>query len=177
LSVVPPGIEIDPNIEISCGPLPGLAEEIVRLHKVYYSREWGLGTAFETIVAAGLADFMPRCDEGNSRIFHASRDGRLLGSLTLDAGERRTSANSCHLRWFILADEAQGQGIGTALMRKAMAFIDERRIVHCWLTTFAGLAAARKLYENFGFRLSESTTASTWGRELEEQRFDWRRSS
>jgi len=164
-----------PDVEIAHGPQPGLAEDIVRLHRIYYSREWQLGSAFEKIVAAGLADFMPRCDDGNSRIFHASRDGRLLGSLALDAGEPGTPASSCHLRWFILADEAQGQGIGTALMRKATAFMDDRRIAHCWLTTFAGLTAARKLYENSGFRLTSSSTASTWGRELEEQRFDWRR--
>ncbi|MDF2120597.1 GNAT family N-acetyltransferase [Roseiarcaceae bacterium H3SJ34-1] len=163
------------DIELAHGPRPGLAEEIVRLHRVYYSREWGLGTAFETIVAAGVADFMPRCEEGNSRILHASREGRLLGSLTLDAGERGTPEACCHLRWFILADAAQGQGIGTALMRQAMAFMDERQIAHCWLTTFAGLAAARKLYENHGFRLTQSVTASTWGRALEEQRFDWLR--
>ncbi|MDB5533364.1 MAG: MarR family transcriptional regulator, partial [Hyphomicrobiales bacterium] len=56
-----------PDIEIAYGPLPGLAEEIVRLHKLYYAREWGLGADFENIVAAGVADFMPRCDEGNSR--------------------------------------------------------------------------------------------------------------
>ena len=174
---MPQDIEIGPNIEISYGPLPGLAEEIVRLHRVYYFREWQLGAAFENVVAAGLADFMPRCDQGNSRIFHASRGGRLLGSLTLDAGERGTPAASCHLRWFILADEARGQGIGSALMSKAMAFMDERGIRHCWLTTFAGLVAARKLYENWGFRLSETATASTWGRALEEQRFDWRRPS
>jgi ribosomal protein S18 acetylase RimI-like enzyme len=163
------------DIDIGHGPLPGLAEEIVRLHKIYYSREWGLGGAFENIVAAGIADFMPRCEAGNSRIFHASRDGVLLGALTLDAGEPGAPAASCHLRWFILADEAQGQGIGTALMRKATAFMGERRIAHCWLTTFAGLTAARKLYENYGFRLTSSSTASTWGRELEEQRFDWHR--
>ena len=166
-----------PGIEIAHGPLPGLGDEIVRLHMIYYAREWGLGAAFEAIVAAGVADFMPRCDEGNSRVFHARRDGRLLGSLTLDAGEQGTPTGACHLRWFILADEAQRQGIGTALMRQAMAFIEERRIVHCWLTTFAGLVAARKLYEKRGFCLTETSTASTWGRELEEQRFDWRKYS
>ena len=39
------------------------------------------------------------------------------------------------------------------------------------LSTFAGLAAARHLYETRGFVLAEEKVGAQWGRELVEQRF------
>jgi len=45
-----------------------------------------------------------------------------------------------------------------------------RRLVH--LDTFAGLDAARALYERAGFRLVAEQAGETWGRVVTEQRFE-----
>ena len=40
------------------------------------------------------------------------------------------------------------------------------------LWTFAGLDAARRLYERAGFRLAEERRGTQWGIEVTEQRFE-----
>ena len=43
---------------------------------------------------------------------------------------------------------------------------------YAYLTTFAGLDAARRLYEEIGFTLTSEHADTTWGVPLNEQRFD-----
>jgi hypothetical protein len=45
----------------------------------------------------------------------------------------------------------------------------------CYLTTFAGLDAARRLYEQAGFTLTHEEEADSWGTKVREQLFTWRR--
>ena len=40
--------------------------------------------------------------------------------------------------------------------------------------TFAGLDAARHLYEKFGFTLTTEREDSQWGEPVLEQKFEWR---
>jgi GNAT superfamily N-acetyltransferase len=42
-----------------------------------------------------------------------------------------------------------------------------------YLWTFEGLAAARHLYEKFGFTLVEQQRGDQWGSTVNEQRFLW----
>jgi GNAT superfamily N-acetyltransferase len=151
---------------------PGVIGEIVRLHATYYAKEWGLGALFEAKVAAGLGAFIESYDPKISRLFTASTDDRLLGSLTI-AGASGPE-DWARLRWFILAEEARGRGIGKTLMQMAIDFLAETRCRSCYLTTFAGLASARALYERHGFRLTHEAMDASWGRALLEQRFEWR---
>lgn len=43
------------------------------------------------------------------------------------------------------------------------------KLVQLW--TFSGLSAARKLYENFGFKLTNEWQGDQWGRTMLEQQF------
>jgi GNAT superfamily N-acetyltransferase len=67
----------------------------------------------------------------------------------------------------------QGRGLGRKLMRSAMQFCRDAGHRHVTLTTFAGLDAARALYEAHGFRLTDEHVDSTWGVPVTEQCFDW----
>ncbi len=151
------------------GPLPGLAGRIVDLHATYYNREADLGAAFEAVVAKGLADFLPRaCGERNG-IWHAQLEGRFAGSIAIDGED--LGGNVAHLRWFIVADDARGRGLGGALLDRALAFVDARAFDAARLWTFEGLDAARRLYEARGFVLEEAYPGEQWGQPLTEQRF------
>ncbi|MBV9066447.1 MAG: GNAT family N-acetyltransferase [Methylobacteriaceae bacterium] len=154
---------------------PGVIGDIVRLHAVYYAREWQLGAAFEAKVAAELGAFIESYDAQVSRLLTAHTRDRLLGALSIDGSSTRERHGAARLRWLILADEAHGRGIGKTLMQMAMDFLAETHCRACYLTTFAGLDAARALYERHGFRLTRETQDATWGRPLREQRFEWRR--
>ena len=60
-------------------------------------------------------------------------------------------------------------------MTAAMGFLQAAGYHSCHLTTFAGLAAARRLYEAHGFRLVDAAPGETWGTAVTEQRFEWQR--
>jgi GNAT superfamily N-acetyltransferase len=67
----------------------------------------------------------------------------------------------------------RGRGLGRRLIEAAMGFC--RRAGHrsVYLTTFAGLDAARALYEQQGFRLVAEADGETWSTRVREQRFEW----
>ena len=159
----------DRTAAIAQGYVPGLIGRIVEMHAAYYSREAGFGAAFETKVAAGLADFVTRLERPENAIWRAEQGGRIVGGIAIDGedlGEGRA-----HLRWFIVDDGVRGAGVGKALIREAMVFCDARgfRETHLW--TFEGLDAARRVYEKNGFSLAEEYSGDQWGAEVLEQRF------
>ena len=64
-----------------------------------------------------------------------------------------------------------GAGAGAALLDAALAFCRAQSFECVYLWTFAGLDAARRLYETRGFRLVEEKDAESWGIQAREQRF------
>ncbi|MCA3600011.1 MAG: GNAT family N-acetyltransferase [Methylobacterium sp.] len=150
---------------------PGALGFIIGEHGQYYARHWGFGAFFEARVAAGLAEFTGRMAPSTDRFFLAVDDAeRILGSLVLDLTDPAQPSGEAHLRWFILSDRARGQGLGEKLMANAMAHCDALSRA-CWLTTFAGLDAARALYERHGFSLEREAEAASWGVTVREQLF------
>ena len=143
------------------GYRPGVLASIVGLHMRYYSRHWGFGRPFEIKVAAGLAAFLARQDLSRDLFENAfAPDGTLLGSITIDGADAEKTG--AQLRWLIVSDDARGHGIGRALMRRADDFIRDKGFPRTFLTTFAGLDAARRLYEDFGFSLVSEESNDPW---------------
>lgn len=143
------------------GYRPGVLASIVGLHMRYYSRQWGFGRPFEVKVAAELATFLARQDPSCDLFENVfGPDGTLLGSITVDGVDAEKTG--AQLRWLIVSDDARGQGIGRALMGRADAFIRDKGFPRTFLTTFAGLDAARKLYEEFGFGLVSEASNDPW---------------
>jgi GNAT superfamily N-acetyltransferase len=144
------------------------------MHAEYYAQHAGFGLHFEAKVAQELAQF---CQS-----FSPERDGLWLavtpevqGSIAIDGTHAATEG--AHLRWFITSDSLRGQGIGRQLLQSALAFCDERQYRRVFLWTFAGLDAARHLYEAAGFRLEHESPGDQWGTRVQEQRFELENSS
>ena len=163
------------SVAVRHGWVPGVVGEAVRAHAVFYAREWGFGPFFEAKVAREMGAFLLRYDPAKDRLFRAGDEegggGRFLGSLAVDGGDPELAEGVAHLRWFIVADGARGRGVGGALMRAGLGFLAEAGFRSCFLTTFAGLDAARRLYEGAGFVLAGETEAGSWGTRVSEQRF------
>jgi DNA-binding MarR family transcriptional regulator/GNAT superfamily N-acetyltransferase len=159
--------------EILAGYRPGLLARVTEMHALYYAREAGFGRRFEAIVARGLAEFCERLDRPANGIWIALQSGRMVGSVALDGED--LGGGVAHLRWFIVDDEARGAGLGRRLLETALDFADERGFAETHLWTFAGLYAARRLYESHGFGLVEERPGDQWGRQVLEQRFVRRR--
>lgn len=144
---------------------PGDLGMVVHLHGVHYARDFGLDTTFEPYVAMPLAEFVLA---GNGRLWIAEAGERVIGSVALlDAGER-----SAQLRWFLVAPEARGMGLGRRLLDAALGYGRERGAEHVFLWTFAGLDSAMALYERAGFVVTEKKAAMLWGAERTEVRMD-----
>jgi len=73
------------------------------------------------------------------------------------------------LHWFMIVPELRGSGMGRTLLSEAVAFCRRRGVQSLRLWTFAGLDAARHLYEQQGFRLLAESEATTWGKPVNEQ--------
>lgn len=149
------------------GYRPGALAAVLRLHIEYYAREWGFGLPFETKVAAEMAEFLRRMDPGRDLFLTAWTGDTLAGAIALDATQG--GETGAHLRWFIVSDATRGTGLGGRLMERTIAFARETGQESIWLTTFAGLDAARALYERHGFRLVSQTDADQWSGGVREQ--------
>lgn len=153
---------------------PSCIGRITELHASYYARHAGFGLAFEARVAREMTDFCERFDPARDGLWLAEVDGRIEGSIAIDGRLGRDEAGA-HLRWFIVSDALRGQGAGRALLQAATDFVDACGYGRTVLDTFAGLDAARHLYEAAGFRLVAQAPGAQWGREVNEQRFERRR--
>jgi len=159
------------------GYVPGAIGRATELHALYYGKQWRFGLFFEAQVAAGLAEFLQRLDPARDGFWTVSRGGRVMGCVAIDGGKGggkgggEADATGAHLRWFILADELRGQGLGNRLMQEAIAFCRCCGHPSIFLWTFQGLDSARHLYEKHGFRLAEERQGRQWGELVLEQRF------
>ncbi|MFT4098208.1 MAG: GNAT family N-acetyltransferase [Rhodoblastus sp.] len=157
------------NIEISDHLTPGALARLIEMHALYYAREWGFGAFFEARVAREAGEFVAALPRADSRLWLARAGGRVVGSIAIDG--RHAASDGAHLRWFILDDSSRGAGAGGKLVDAALAFCRARGFSRIHLSTFAGLDAARRLYESRGFRLVGESEAESWGVRVREQTF------
>jgi len=150
----------------------GCIGRISELHALYYSKLVAFGLTFEARVARELAEFCSRYDDQRDGLWLATMADRVHGSIAIDG--LHAHDEGAHLRWFILSDELRGKGIGSSLLAAAMDFCHTREYHSIFLHTFRGLDAARHLYEKFGFKLVSQQRGCQWGKEVDEQRFEFR---
>lgn len=154
---------------VRSGYRPGLLGRCIEMHGRHYAAAAGFGAFFEAKVAAGLAAFIGRADGPRNGIWAALAGGEIVGTIAIDGEDLAHGA--AHLRWFIVDDCVRGQGVGRRLLAEALAFCDRQGFAETALWTFAGLDAARHLYETSGFRIAEEWAGTQWGAEVMEQRY------
>ncbi len=155
---------------IVSGYIPGAIGRVAELHGLYYHDNWDFGVFFEAKMAIELSQFLQSYHPDRDGFWLALCGGRIIGSIAI-VGEE-PDAGVGRLRWFVLDPAYQGRGVGGLLMDKAMAFCRKAGFRRVYLTTFAGLDAARHLYERAGFRLAEEQEGSHWGKTVPEQIFE-----
>ena len=160
-----------PEVEIIKGYIPGAIGRVAELHGTYYLEHWGFGLYFEAQVATEVSEFLGRYNERRDGFWSAVMEGRTEGFVVIDGIS--APEKGAHLRWFILSDTWRGKGIGHRLINTAVGFCREMAYGKVYLWTFEGLHAARHLYETAGFTLREQRRGARWGREMNEQRWEW----
>jgi len=157
------------NLIIS-GYEPGAIGRITVFHAKYYNRLVGFGLFFEAKVASEMAEFLRRFNPDQDGFWVAKLEGNIIGSIIADGVH--INSDGIHLRWFIVELKYHGQGVGTQLLQRAIDFCKKLDIKRVYLWTFAGLDAARHLYERVGFRLCQEQEEETWGVSVKEQMFE-----
>jgi GNAT superfamily N-acetyltransferase len=152
------------------GYIPGAIGRIAELHGTYYHKHWAFDLFFESKVAIELSEFLRRFNEALDGFWVANIDEKIVGAIAIDGINH--DSKGVHLRWFIVAPENQGQGIGEMLLKEAIEFCRKKKFPRVYLWTFAGLDPARHLYEKSGFRLREELEGNQWGRTVAEQKFE-----
>ncbi|MBD1549383.1 bifunctional helix-turn-helix transcriptional regulator/GNAT family N-acetyltransferase [Roseibium aggregatum] len=153
----------------------GMIGDISGLHGRTHGSIVGFGPAFESVVSAAMAEFMPRISKPVNNSWSVVENGRVVASITIDGED--LGNNIAHLRWFILEEHLRGLGLGRKLLDKAIEHCDRHGFDEIHLWTLKGLDAARALYERNGFKLVDEYRGDQWGKMVMEQKFLRRRAA
>ncbi len=137
---------------------PGAIGRITELQARYYAEHWDLGLYFEAKAASEMAEFLGRFNPARDGFWVVKAGDAIIGGITIDGKD--AEGDGARLRWFILDEDYQGHGLGNRLMDEAMTFCKKAGFRRVYLTTFAGLASARHLYEKHGFRVCHEEDGS-----------------
>lgn len=154
------------DCDIVYGYKAGLIGRVAQLHGEYYDKYWNFTQYFEGKVACEMAFFMNSYDKSKDITISVYTKNILQGSITIQSNP--TNEKEAQLRWFIVSEEFQGQGIGDYLMKEAMHFCEQCHYSYIYLWTFQGLDSAKKLYEKYGFSIKHSQEGNQWGTTVQE---------
>lgn len=152
-------------------PRPGDMGWVVQSHGAFYASEYGFDAGFEALVAEIVAKYMTTYDASRERCWIADIEGRPVGSVFLV----KASDDVAKLRLLLLDPAARGQGLGQRLVAECIAFARACGYRRMTLWTQSILTAARKIYQDAGFKLvatephrsfGQNLIGETWEREL-----------
>ncbi|HSE27058.1 MAG TPA: GNAT family N-acetyltransferase [Gemmatimonadales bacterium] len=155
------------GIRVLTDPAPADLQAVVAMHRACYAAEWGFDERFVAHVEAPLAAFAAAAS-ARERLWLAERDGRLVGCIAVVAATPETA----QLRWFLVAPDARGGGLGRQLLAAALAFSREHGYRRVTLWTVDLLRTAAHLYHAVGFRRVEQQPGAPWGVPLVEERYE-----
>jgi DNA-binding MarR family transcriptional regulator/GNAT superfamily N-acetyltransferase len=141
---------------------PGDMGWVVHRHGVLYAKEYGWDETFEPMVADIVAEFIRNFDPKRERCWIAERGAAILGSVFLV----RQSDDVAKLRMLFVEPEARGTGLGRRLVTECLAFARAAGYSKVVLWTNDCLDAARKIYQDEGFKLIEEEEHHSFGQDL-----------
>jgi DNA-binding MarR family transcriptional regulator/GNAT superfamily N-acetyltransferase len=152
-------------------PRPGDMGWVVQSHGALYASEYGFDASFEGLVAEIAAKFLSSFDASRERCWIADIDGTPVGSVFLV----RHSDDVAKLRLLLVDPAGRGQGLGQRLVAECISFAQACGYRKITLWTQSILVAARRIYQEAGFKLvatephrsfGQSLVGETWEREL-----------
>ncbi|MCK6263734.1 GNAT family N-acetyltransferase [Vibrio sp. ZSDE26] len=140
---------------------------IILLHSEFYSERDGYDHTFEAYVAEPLAQFA-LIDSVRENIWIVEDDQGIAGVICIC----ELTQDRAQLRWFIVHQRAQGQGLGRELISMALQFCRDQDYSKVVLWTAKGLDKAKDVYLKNGFELTQERTHPLWGVEVTEQCYE-----
>ncbi len=141
---------------------------VIAQHQALYAEEYGLSPVFEAYVEKSVRQFAQKFDGEKECMLIAEQDGRPVGSIAIV----RAGEDIAQLRYFLLEPEARGQGLGNALVVRALAFCRQKGYRSVFLETISVLEAARHIYAKNGFVRTHTHENMEWGSGVTEERWE-----
>lgn len=135
---------------------------VVQRHGELYHQEYGWNEEFEALVAGITAEFICNLDAARERCWVAERGGRRVGSTFLVAKDAATAK----LRLLLVEPDTRGLGIGRALVAECVRFARDAGYQKIVLWTQENLTAARRLYDEAGFKRLVCEPHRSFGHDL-----------
>jgi DNA-binding MarR family transcriptional regulator/N-acetylglutamate synthase-like GNAT family acetyltransferase len=148
-------------------PRPGDLGWVVQRNGALYAQEYGWDASYEALVARIMADYAARADPGEAG-WIAELDGMPVGCVFC----MRRDDSTAQLRLLLVDPAARGLGLGERLVAECLAFARRAGYPEVVLWTNDVLAAARRIYQRFGFELVDSDPHHSFGHDLVGQ--NWR---
>ena len=142
---------------------PGDLGWVVMAHGEVYDQQFGWDTEFEALVARVVADYATDHDPAREAAWIAEVDGERAGCIFLVAGDEPGVAK---LRILLVTPTARGLGVGSRLVERCLAFARDAGYRQVTLWTNDVLVSARRIYESFGFALTEQQPHHSFGHDL-----------
>jgi DNA-binding MarR family transcriptional regulator/GNAT superfamily N-acetyltransferase len=143
-------------------PRPGDMGWVVQSHGALYAREYGFDSSFEGLVAEIAAKFLASFDASRERCWIADIEGAQVGSVFLV----RHSDDVAKLRLLLVDPAGRGQRLGQRLVAECIAFAKACGYRKITLWTQSILVAARKIYQDAGFKLVATEPHRSFGQSL-----------
>jgi len=155
------------EIKIRTNLLPGDLGYVAYLHGSLYAKECGYTIRFEKYVLEGLAEMAAGYSDDKDCVWIGAHEGTIVAFLAAVKREE-----GLQLRYFLIRPECRGMGLGRKMMELFMDFMRRKGYRKAFLWTTNEQQHAVKLYERFGFKLTEEKPSDAFGKPLVEQRYD-----
>ena len=142
---------------------PGDLGWIVQRHGEVYAAEEGYDTSFEWLVAGVVGRYASGRDPDTERAWVAEVDGERAGCIMCTGCEEEGTAL---LRVLLVEPALRGHGAGRALVTTCVDFARDAGYRRMRLWTNDPLAAARRVYLDQGFALTEEEPHHSFGADL-----------
>ncbi|MFD8570113.1 GNAT family N-acetyltransferase [Streptomyces sp. NPDC059639] len=142
---------------------PGDLGWVVMAHGELYHQQFAFNPDFEALVAGIVGDFAMKHSPAMEAAWIAEVDGERAGCVFLVADDQPGVAK---LRVLLVTPAARGLGMGTRLVGQSLDFARAAGYRSVTLWTTDNLASARRIYERFGFALTDERPHQGFGHDL-----------